>query len=243
VTGRSTPTPSSASRAARPAPLVKICGITNRSDALFADSLGADYVGVILSNGFGRSVPPDRAGSIVVDLRAPTVAVLVDEQPSEAAARAHQIGASVIQLHGSEGRDTVSAIRDLGEWMLWKAVRARSVDDVRRAIDVLGDLVDGVLVEGWRRGVTGGGGVRVEMDAHELRHSVPKHLTFGLAGGLNAGNVAEAVARFSPDVVDVSSGIERELGVKDHELVRAFIEAARAESIPSEPSALNARPS
>ena len=86
----------------------------------------------------------------------------------------------------------------------------------------------GIVVEGWSDGVTGGGGVRVDLDPNALRTAVPPELTFVLAGGLTGAGVGDAVARFRPEVVDVSSGVEQSLGVKDHDLVEAFIRGARA---------------
>jgi phosphoribosylanthranilate isomerase len=211
-------------------PLVKICGITNRPDALAADAHGADYLGMILSDGFGRSVSHDQAAEIMCDVRATRVAVVVDEVPAAAAARARALGATVIQLHGHEDRACIEALRELGEWTLWKAVRARSVDDVLRAVEDLGHVVDGVLVEGWREGVTGGGGVHVALSADDVRASVPDGLTFVLAGGLTVAGVPDAVARFGPDVVDVSSGVEQRVGMKDSDLVGRFIAAVRSGS-------------
>lgn len=207
---------------------VKICGLTRNTDALRAQELGADLLGFVLTAGFGRSVRPDDAATVVAGTTVPRVAVLVDERAGEAVELAGRIGASVVQLHGHEDREVGRAVREGGDWKVWKAVRARAIDDVRRVVDEMGDVVDGILVEGWRRGVTGGGGVRVSLDPDEVRAAIPDGMTFVLAGGLEPGSVADAVARFRPHVVDVSSGIERSVGVKSEALVDAFIRAARA---------------
>lgn len=207
-------------------PRVKICGITRREDARRAEELGADLLGVVLTEGFGRSVARERAAEVVAGTSIGRVAVLVDETPKGAAEAGRAIGASVLQLHGSEDRAGVVAIRQEGDWRLWKAVRARTVDDVRAVVDELADLVDGILVEGWRRGVTGGGGVELGLDADEVRAAIPEEVDFILAGGLRPPTLPDFVARFRPDVVDVSSGVERDPGVKDHALVEAFVRAA-----------------
>lgn len=206
---------------------MKICGLTRNDDAVRAEELGADLLGVVLTEGFGRSVPRERAAGIVTGTSIERVAVLVDESPEGAGEAGRAIGASLLQLHGSEDRATVVRIRQEGDWRLWKAVRARTVDDVRAVVDELADVVDGILVEGWRRGVTGGGGVELVLDADEVRAAIPEELDLVLAGGLRPGTVADSVARFRPDVVDVSSGVERDPGVKDDALVEAFIQAAR----------------
>jgi len=206
---------------------VKICGLTRRADALAADLAGADYLGVVLSAGFGRSVGLKNAAEIVAGARARKVAVLVDETASAAEEAARSLGADVIQLHGDEEPETIRELRGRGAWTLWKAVRARTLDDLARAVDRYGDLVDGFLVEGWKEGSKGGSGARVALAAEPLRALVPEGRDFILAGGLGPDSVAEAVRTFRPDVVDVSSGVERTVGAKDHERVRAFVEAAR----------------
>lgn len=208
-------------------PLVKICGLTRNEDARWAESSGADFVGVVLSDGFGRSVPRQAAAAVVEGTSLARVAVLVDESPASTADLAACIDASVLQLHGDEGRETIAALRGLGEWTIWKAVRGRTLGHIRSVVEAVGDVVDGILVEGWRDGVTGGGGVPLALDAEEVRRAVPEDLTFVLAGGLEPGSVHEAVARFRPDVVDVSSGVERALGLKSATKVERFVRAAR----------------
>ena len=86
------------------------------------------------------------------------------------------------------------------------------------------------MVEGWKDGVIGGGGARLGLPADPIRALVPARLDFVLAGGLEAGNVAEAVALFRPDVVDVSSGIEDGALGKDRVRAAAFLDATRQAS-------------
>jgi phosphoribosylanthranilate isomerase len=184
-------------------------------------------VGVVLTPGFQRSVEPGAAARVLEGISVDRVAVLVDETPARAADAARRIDARILQLYGSEGRATVGALRAADEWRIWKAVRARTVEDVTRAVRDLGDLVDGFLVEGWRDGVVGGAVVRLAVHPDDIRDTVPSGRTFVLAGGLTPETVSDAVARFRPDVVDVSSGVERQLGVKDPARVDAFVRAAR----------------
>jgi phosphoribosylanthranilate isomerase len=206
---------------------VKICGLTRREDALAADAAGADYLGVILTAGFGRAVKPSEARAIVEGTRARKVAVLVDETVDAAAEAARALGADVIQLHGNEPPEALEVLRARGAWKLWKAVRARTVEDVAQAVARYGDLADAFLVEGWSEGSLGVGGARVQIEPASVRALVPARATFVLAGGLTPDSVADAVRAFHPDAVDVSSGVERTLRVKDHDKIRAFIEAAR----------------
>lgn len=206
---------------------VKICGLTRREDVAAADRAGADYIGVVLSAGFGRSVDLRGVAELVAGTRARKVAVLVDETPQAAAEAATALGADVLQLHGAEDPGVLRALRARGAWTLWKAVRARSLDDVQRTVEEYGNVADALLVEGWKEGSLGVGGARLGLDPARVRALIPGGLDFVLAGGLGPETVADAVVAFRPDVVDVSSGVELEMGVKDHALVEAFVRAAR----------------
>lgn len=211
------------------APRVKICGLSRREDALAADALGADYLGVVLSAGYARSVDPADAARLLAGVEAQRVVVVVDEAPETVAAWATGVGADVIQLHGEEPPDQVRRLRALGSWRLWKAVRAAVPGDVEDAVTRYGAVVDALLVEGRRPGVVGGGGAQVDAGAlGRLRDRVPEGLELVLAGGLTPDNVAAAVDRHAPDVVDVSSGVEVDRGRKDPDLLRSFVLAVRA---------------
>jgi len=207
---------------------VKICGLTRSIDARTAEDAGADYLGFVLTQGFGRSVSEDAIERTAADVQARRVAVLVDEAPEDAIRLGNRLGASVLQLHGHEPAEHVAALADAGPWDLWKAVRVRDPRDVRVAVERYGALVQGFLIEGWREGVVGGAGVRLTATPERVKGSLPPSSTTVLAGGLDPSNVGEAIRRFRPDVADVSSGVETEPGQKDHELVVAFIEAARS---------------
>lgn len=209
-------------------PKVKICGLTDNDDARLAERLGADLLGFVLSRGFGRSVSEERAEDVARGTIVERVAVLVDEPVERAATLARSIDAAVIQLHGSEPPEAVERLRSVGAWRVWKAVRARSLEDVARAVLDYGALVDGLLLEGWKHGVTGGGGARLELRPDEVRREMAAGPALVLAGGLTPENVAEAVVRFGPDVVDVSSGVEATLGRKDPERVRRFVAVVKA---------------
>jgi phosphoribosylanthranilate isomerase len=208
---------------------VKICGLRRREDVLAADAAGADYVGVVLTPGFARTVDIGDARALAVGIRAAPVAVLVDETPDSAVAKAEALGARVLQLHGSEPVEVVGALAGTRRWTIWKSVRVREPGDVGRAADLYGGLVQGLLLEGWKDGVVGGGGAILDpLSFAEVRARVPQGLDVILAGGLDPDTVGEAVARFLPDVVDVSSGVEIEVGRKSHDRVRLFIQRARA---------------
>jgi phosphoribosylanthranilate isomerase len=207
---------------------VKICGLCRREDVLAADEAGADYLGVVLTGGFSRSVEPDRAAEFLEGVRAQAVAVLVDEEAGEAVRLALRVGAGVVQLHGEESPEVVAAVAAAGPWAVWKAVRVRGADDLEGAVARYGAVADGLLLEGWREGVTGGGGARLAGTlASRAGEAIQGAADFVLAGGLGPANVFDAVARFRPDVVDVSSGVEAAVRRKDPDHVHRFVSEAR----------------
>ena len=209
---------------------VKICGITTPEDALVAQELGANYLGMILSQGFSRSILPDEAVDIGLVAETPLVAVLVDESLDEAQRIAELSGASVIQLHGEENVEYVEELRRRGMWAIWKAVRVRNPEDVTRAVEGLGTSVDGLLLDGWHPDRPGGSGVSFSWEGvRVMRDQIPSALKVIVAGGLTPGNVADAVRVLRPDVVDVVSGVELNIRRKDPERIGAFVRNARGE--------------
>ena len=208
-------------------PLVKICGLQRREDVLLADKLGADFLGFILSEGFSRTLRLHEARSLIENVHSPKVAVLVDENPADSVTAAEEIGAAILQLHGDEPPTVIEELRNRGDWLIWKGIRAKSMDDIRRMVDACGNLVDGFLLEGWGKGVIGGGGVKLELDPEGIHELLPAETQFILAGGLTHENVVEAAASFQPDILDVSSGVESLQGCKDPELLHHFIKVVR----------------
>ena len=208
---------------------VKICGITTPEDAIAARELGADYLGLNLSQGFPRSILPDQAVDIGLVAETPLVAVLVNESLDEAQRIAELSGAAVIQLHGDEDRAYAEELRRRGMWAIWKAVRVRDPADVTSAVEALGASVDGLLLDGWHPDRPGGSGVSFSWEGvSALRDLFPPKMKVIVAGGLTPDNVAAAVRALRPDIVDVSSGVESSSGTKDADKVRAFITAAKA---------------
>ncbi|MBK91710.1 MAG: hypothetical protein CME27_04565 [Gemmatimonadetes bacterium] len=215
-------------------PLVKICGLTRNVDARFADEAGADYLGLIMTEGYERSVSKDVAATVVRGVLALKVAVTVNESVKNNADLADAIGASIIQLHGNESVAIARSLKSAGDWSIWKAVRAKTSEDVQRVVEDFGELIDGILVEGYRDGAIGGSGLTLELDPDALTVAKRSALSVVLAGGLTPTSVAGAVARYSPDVVDVSSGVEVKRNVKDRHEMEAFIQKVRRASLSPE---------
>ena len=205
---------------------VKICGITRREDAEAAVAAGADALGFVLWPGSPRYIDPFRAKAIrsVLPPFVTAVGVFVD-QPAEyvnGVAGLVQLGA--VQLHGEE---SIGYARTMTRPVV-KAVAlhedgAAAQDDVAvwpERVLVLLDVHDPV-----RRGGTGR---TIDWTAAA---AVARRRRVVLAGGLTAENVGEAIARVRPFGIDVSSGVERSPGIKDHGRLKALFEAVHDSGI------------
>jgi len=208
---------------------VKICGLCRAVDAAAAADAGADYAGVILAPDRARSQSLRGAAEILAaasDLR--RVGVFIDATAAELIEAAGRLELDVLQLHGAEPPELVAEVRAAGAWSIWKAVGARSASDLLAAVERYAGVADGVLADGWAPAAAGGSGVRFPWDeVAAARSRVPTGLTFIAAGGLDPENVATAVRVLGPDIVDVSSGVERVVGEKSERRIRAFVEAAK----------------
>jgi phosphoribosylanthranilate isomerase len=198
-------------------PRVKICGITRPADAALAVSLGADALGFIFWAKSPRAIDPGTAREIHVDLPplVSRVGVFVNASPAEVADVVRVAGLDVVQLHGDE---PVDAYVDVGARIVKVAALERDidVDDVIAWPSRVTPLVDAI-----DRSVRGGTG-RVADWALAARVAAVRPLL--LAGGLTAGNVAEAVTTVRPWGLDVSSGVEDAPGIKSPAKLRAFFE-------------------
>lgn len=208
---------------------VKICGLCRAEDAALAADAGADYVGVILSPGFGRSRSVAEAAAIFAAAGGSArVGVFVDAGRDVVLGAAVRLGLDVVQLHGTEPPAEAGALRAGGRWQVWKALRPRTRDELLDGAAAYADVVDAILVDGFGGGAVGGTGARAPWDeVAAAARRFPARLRLVLAGGLGPGNVADAIERVRPAVVDVSSGVERVVGEKSAEKVRAFIAEAR----------------
>ncbi|MGH7554308.1 MAG: phosphoribosylanthranilate isomerase [Longimicrobiales bacterium] len=210
---------------------VKICGVCRPADAAAAAHAGADFVGVILAAGFARTRTAEEAEEIyAASSGTKRVGVFVDDDVSAVIAAAERLRLDVVQLHGEEGAEAVVEIRQAGAWAVWKSIRPRAVGELEGLAGRYSVLADGVLVDGWSERGPGGVGARFAWVDISAKRSALDGVQFIAAGGLRAENVGEVVRLLSPDVVDVSSGVEESQGRKSTDLMRAFIATARAAS-------------
>ncbi len=198
--------------------MVKICGITNREDALAAIHGGAAALGFNFYPASSRYIAPDEAAAIAAGLPAEIwkVGVFVDESPEAVLRTAAQVGLDIAQLHGSEPPEQYPAgIR------VWKAIRVGQAFRLPTAGPEEAVLLDGPASGHAFDWALVGSGVAG-------RPARPPHLI--LAGGLHAGNVREAIEQVHPWGVDACSRIEISPGRKDHFKMAAFLKAALAAS-------------
>jgi phosphoribosylanthranilate isomerase len=196
--------------------LVKICGITSLKDALASVEAGADALGFNFFPKSPRYVSPDVAAAITKTLP-PTVlkvGVFVNEAPGHVEAIRQQAGLDVVQLHGDE-----DPARYAGEARVWRALR---VDASLRAETIPPWPVEAVLLDGPAGALYGGAGVPFDWAA---ARGLPFRIV--VAGGLDPGNVAQAIRLAQPWGVDACSRLESSPGIKDHERIRAFVNAVR----------------
>lgn len=206
----------------------KVCGVMSPLDAAAVGSAGADYLGVILSPGFSRSVPLERAEAIYAAAPAKRAGVFVDADPRHVAATARELALDVVQLSGSEPPGAVAEVAAAGPWRVWKTVHAKTGVSIAESAGPHLDAADGILIDAWDPSRPGGTGRTFAWAGvgAEVRGAIGS-ATFIAAGGMTPENAGAAVAALSPDVLDVSSGVESAPGAKDPERVRAFVEAVR----------------
>jgi len=205
---------------------VKICGITNKEDALIAINYGADAIGVVNVKESKRFVDLNKAREIfdALPIFVSKVVVVMPESIEEAL-EISKTRANYIQLHGDEPLDFVRELKERTNLGIIKkiAVDENSLENSER----YSKIVDAILLDTRVEGLSGGTGKTHDWDiSRKIVESIRKPVI--LAGGLNPGNLKEAIEKVRPYAVDTSSGVESKLRKKDPEMVREFIRIAKS---------------
>lgn len=204
---------------------VKVCGITRAEDAHAAAALGADYLGVILHPASPRHVPLERFRGLRRELPdVPKVGVLV-EPDLHAVGAAVAAGFDILQVHFPAARWSEFApwlVAQVGVERLWLAPRLPPGSEPDEALLRLGKTF---LLDAYQPGQYGGTGHTGDWGVFAALRRAWHGKVFVLAGGLNPGNVAAALAATDTRWLDVNSGVESSPGVKDHAQLRAFFAA------------------
>lgn len=209
---------------------VKFCGITRLEDAEEAARLGAWAIGMVHHRRSPRSVKFSEAAVIGAAMKRKCEVVGVFVNPTlERVVEAVDNGSlTMVQLSGEEGPAFCTEVARRTGCPVIKAIHLSSAADLHRAepFRTAWQLFDS------RRGALRGG--TGEVFDWELLANHHTGIPFILAGGLDPGNVADAIETARPDAVDVASGVESEPGIKDHALMASFIEAAQGAAVVAE---------
>ena len=193
---------------------VKICGICDLDSAMAAVEAGADMIGFHFCTS-ERRISPEDARAILDELsvRPKIVGVFIDESPDEVRRIADHLDLDLLQLHGSEppgfdaGRPVMKVLK----------IRDGAVPDVDA-------WPDPIMLDSWSADQRGGTGRTWDW---ELARPLLASRKVFIAGGLEPGNVGKVVSELKPYGVDVSSGVEARVRVKDPARMRAFVHAVR----------------
>lgn len=193
---------------------IKICGLRRREDIEGVNLLLPDYIGFVFAD-TKRKVTPREASGLkgLLDPRIRAVGVFVEEDIQVIARLLREGVIDAAQLHGRESEEQVRQLRELTGAPVFKAVKVRSPEDVRRWEDSQADLL--LFDNGQGTGRT-----------FDWTCLPPTGRDFFLAGGLTPENVGEAIERFHPWGVDVSTGVETD-GYKDFAKMKQFVETVR----------------
>jgi len=214
--------------------LVKICGLKSPEMLEVALEAGADMVGFVFFPPSPRHVDTVAARTLGAQVRgrARKAALSVDASDADLAAAIEALRPDLLQLHGKEPPERVAAVRARFGLPVMKALPISERHDLE-AIRLYDQVADRLIFDAKPpRDATRPGGLGRAFDWHLLR-GLDTPIPYMLSGGLDAGNVAEALRITRATGVDVSSGVERAPGEKDAEKITAFIRAARAATLPS----------
>jgi phosphoribosylanthranilate isomerase len=209
--------------------LVKICGLSTRETLDAALEAGADMVGFVFFPPSPRHLSLETARELGRQAkgRATKVALTVDADDATLENIIETLQPDILQLHGKE---TTARLRDVKSKFGLPVMKALPVETAADLAPLAGfaGVADRILFDARApKDATRPGGLGAVFDWHVLE-KLDLELPFMVSGGLNATNAAEAIRVTRASGIDVSSGVERAPGVKDPELIRAFIRAARA---------------
>ena len=209
--------------------IVKICGLSTPETLDAALQAGADMVGFVFFPPSPRHIGMDAARDLGQRARgrAVKVALTVDADDAALANIVETLRPDILQLHG---RETVARLRDIKQAFGLPVMKAIAVEAPADLVPLPGyaTVADRILFDARApRGATRPGGLGAAFDWHVLEN-LELAVPFMVSGGLTRENVAAAVGLTRAGGVDVSSGVERAPGVKDPEMIEAFIRTARA---------------
>ncbi|MEN7536039.1 phosphoribosylanthranilate isomerase [Aurantiacibacter flavus] len=208
------------------APLIKICGLSTPATIDAAVAAGATHVGFVHFKPSPRHLSIARAADLRdrVPAHVKTVLLTVNMEPAQTSDIIQTIRPDVLQLHGQEAPEWLQVLKEHSDLEIWKAIGVKDQASLEQA-QRYKPFAHRLLYDAPAGALPGGNGLALDWGLlGNFRHEAE----WGLAGGLDAGNVAEAIRQTHAPLVDASSGVESERGVKDPDKIAAFCEAARA---------------
>lgn len=204
--------------------IIKICGIKDPDLAASAVEAGAKMVGLMMYHKSKRYVEPEQAAIIAKSVKAKggiPVAIFVDADADAMLTLCHLTGIETVQLHGdisrSEHIKLPENIRRI--YTMHVSKYGQVLPELTKSLSCLNSERDLLLFDSEK----GGSGISFNWNNFKSPYCMP----FILAGGLNSGNVIEAISKIRPYGIDVSSGVENAMGNKDIQLIRQFIAATK----------------
>ncbi len=202
---------------------IKICGITRAEDLQAAVAAGADAIGLVFYEASPRHVTLAQAEALARQLPAfvSLVGLFVNADAATVAATCQRVPLSLLQFHGDETPEQCAAIARQVQRPFLRAARVTPELDLLKFEQQYAAATN-LLLDAFVDGYGGGGKV---FDWSLIPAELAARVVF--SGGLWAQNVADAITRVRPYAIDVSSGVESSKGIKDHALIRQFIQAVR----------------
>lgn len=205
---------------------IKICGLSTPEGVDAAVDAGASHIGLVHYEPSPRHVTLPQAAALRarVPERVKVVLLLVNQEAQPTVDAITVVRPDVVQFHGKESAEWLAFLREKTPLEIWKAIGVKDESSLRNALKFKG-AAHRVLYDAAAGALPGGNGLALDwslLASH--RHEIP----WGLAGGLNADNVADAIRQTGALLVDTSSGVESAPGIKDMDRIKAFCQAARS---------------
>lgn len=209
---------------------VKICGLSEPETLEAALEAGTDYVGFMFYEPSPRNIDYDTARSLSRQVagRAKKVAVTVDADDAKIAKIMQSLEPDYIQAHGSETPERIKALHDMTGLPIIKAIKVHDANDIASAEQYSSVaalmLFDAKAPKSLKNALPGGNGISFDWTLLVAETKRPRYM---LSGGLHQDNLREAVGITKAPIIDVSSAVESSPGVKDINLINAFMDAAK----------------
>lgn len=207
---------------------VKICGIRESEHLKTAEEAGATWVGFVLVDTSPRFVDVDQVKRLLSSLITAIPVALMSDPTDDQIDELMKLDIQTIQLHGNESPMRVSDIKQRTNAEIWKSIAVENVLDLNQTF--LFDQADKFVLDAKPPTNADRQGGHGQIFDWQILKSFHMDTPWVLAGGLNPSNVVDAINQTNAEIVDVSSGVESSLGVKDGQLILDFLKAVKNDS-------------